>query len=108
MEFINALRQFRIGPFAVFDFSLAYAGIFLLAPKLTKIFAKIHLYISRADWLFLTLPIGLLFHITLRLHTPLTKLVLDPNGNYPIKALILFMLFMGLRKCRNPQNIKKS
>ncbi|MBI4037683.1 hypothetical protein HY382_01395 [Candidatus Curtissbacteria bacterium] len=82
--------------------------MFLLAPKLTKIFAKIHLYISRTDWLFLTLPIGLLFHLALRLHTPLTKMVLDPYGNYPIKALILFMLLLGLRNCRNPQNIKKS
>ncbi|KKR48191.1 MAG: hypothetical protein UT84_C0045G0002 [Candidatus Curtissbacteria bacterium GW2011_GWA1_40_16] len=107
MDLINILRQFRIGPFAVFDFLIAYLGIFLLSSTLTKYFAKIHLYFSRTDWLFLTLPIGLLFHLTLRLRTPLTKMVMDPHGFYAIKALILFMLFMGFRKCRNPQNIKK-
>ncbi|OGD84748.1 hypothetical protein A2165_03225 [Candidatus Curtissbacteria bacterium RBG_13_40_7] len=82
--------------------------MFLLSSTLTKYFAKIHLYFSRTDWLWLTLPIGLLFHLSLRLHTPLTKMVMDSHGFYAIKALILFMLFMGLRKCRDPLNIKKS
>jgi len=108
MDFVNTLRQIRVGPFTVFDFLLAYLGIFLLAPRLTKIFAKIRLYISRTDWLFLTLPIGLLFHLAFRLHTPLTKMVMDPRGFYLVKSVILLMLFMGLRKCRNPLNIEKS
>ncbi len=108
MDIISVLRQFRIGPFAVFDFLLAYLGIFLLAPTLTKYFAKIHFYFTRGDWLWLTLPIGLLVHFLFGLHTPLVKMVTDHSGFYTIKFLVLLMLFMGLRKCRNRLNIEKS
>lgn len=34
MKFIAFLRQFRIGPFAVFDVVLGYVGILLLSPHL--------------------------------------------------------------------------
>lgn len=50
MDFISVLRQFRIGPFTIFDTAAAYIGIFFLAPLLTKIFSKIHVNISRG-WL---------------------------------------------------------
>jgi len=106
MDLFEFLRQFRIGPFAVFDFAISYLGIYLLAPRLTKIFAKGKLYISRTDWLWLTLPIAILFHIVFAADTPLTKMVVDLNGFYAIKLLILIMLFMGLRASRNPKNNK--
>ena len=105
MDLFNILRQVRLGPFAVFDFAAAYLGIFVLSPILTKLFAKVGLYFSRIDWLWLTLPIGILFHLVLRLNTPLVNMVLDTGGNYAVKALLVFMIFMGLKNCRNPQNI---
>lgn len=108
MDLLSILREFKIGQFAIFDFVLAYLGIYLLAPVLTKYFAKIHLNINRTGWLWLTLPIGVLFHIAFSTQTPLTKMVLDPKGFYTIKLIILFMLYMGLRKSRNPSNIENS
>lgn len=103
MELIGVLRQFRIGPFAIFDTAIAYAGIFLVAPLLTKLFSRLHLYISRTAWLWLTLPISVIFHFVFRQNTPFMRMLLDPNGFYIEKVALLFMLYMGLRNIRNPQ-----
>ena len=105
MDFIGVLRQFRIGPFTIFDTALAYAGIYLVSPLLTKLFSRLHLYISRTAWLWLTLPIAAIFHLVLHINTPFVKMLLDPN-NYMAKIVLLFMLFMGLRNARNPKHIK--
>lgn len=108
MDLIGILREYKIGQIAVFDLVLAYVGIYSIAPFLTKTFTKIHLYINKTDWFWLTLPIGVLFHIVFAAQTPLTKMVLNPQGFYLIKLLILFMVFMGLRKSRKPSNIEIS
>lgn len=97
MELVNLLRQFRIGPFTIFDIATAYLGIFLIAPFLTKLFSKIHVHISRAAWLWLTLPISVIFHFFLNQNTPFMKMLLDPNNFYVEKAVLLFMLYMGLK-----------
>ena len=100
------LRQFRIGPFTIFDLATAYLGIYLLAPLLTKLFSKMHVYISRAQWLWLTLPIGVLFHIAFRINTPYMRMLLDPHGNYLAKIILLGMLYMGLRNSRTQKGSK--
>ena len=97
MDYIGWLRQFRIGPFPIFDLILAYVGIFLLSPVLTKLAAKLHLSISRLQWIWLTLPIGIAVHLLIGQQTPLTKMFIDINGYYLIKIIILFMTFMGLK-----------
>jgi len=97
MDIITLLRQYRIGPFTIFDSALAYLGVFLLSPLLTKLFQKIHLSITRIQWVWLTLPIAIIAHILIRQNTPLTQMFLDLHGNYLIKVIILFMLFMGLK-----------
>lgn len=102
MGFIEVLRQFRVGSFTVFDTLLAYIGIFLVAPLLSKLFAKINIYISRSNWLWLTLPIGVMFHLIFQQKTPFTRMFLDPNGFYIEKIVILFMFYMGLRHIRSP------
>lgn len=108
MDLIGVLRQLRIGPFTIFDTATAYIGIFLLAPLLTKLFSRLHLYISRTAWLWLTLPISVIFHFFLHQNTPFMKMFLDPNGFYIAKIILLFMLYMGLRKIRTPKQINNS
>ncbi|MDO8511724.1 MAG: hypothetical protein Q7S57_00485 [bacterium] len=105
MDFLDFLRQFRIGPFAIFDTALAYVGIFLVAPLLTKLFSRLHLNISRTAWLWLTLPIAVIFHLVFRQNTPFMKMFLDPNGFYMVKIILLFMLYMGLRNIRTKKQV---
>lgn len=100
MNFIDFLRQFRIGPFAIFDTALAYVGIFFVAPLLTKLFSRFHLNISRTAWLWLTLPIAVIFHLVFRQSTPFMKMFLDLNGFYIAKIILLSMLYMGLRNIK--------
>lgn len=100
MGIIEVLRQFRIGPFTIFDTALAYVAIFLLAPLLSKIFAKINFQISRSSWLWLTLPIGVIFHLIFQQNTPFTRMFLDLNGFYIEKIVLLIMLYMGLRNIK--------
>ena len=99
MDLIGTLRQFRVGPFAVFDIVVSYAGIFLIAPVLTKLFSKLHIDVPRSAWLWLTFPIAIPFHLLLHQDTAFTMMLLDPH-EYISKVAILLMLFMGLRGVR--------
>lgn len=103
MDLLNILRQYKIGPFAIFDTVTAYLGIFLIAPLLTKLFYKIHINISRAGWLWLTLPISVIFHLVFRQNTPLMKILSDPFKFefYLVVVVLLFMIYMGLRKIKS-------
>lgn len=92
MNIITTLRSFRIGPFAIFDFALSYLVVYLAAPYLQKM----GLRLSREQLLWFTLPVSVVVHIAFGLMTPLTKMVLDSSGGYWAKAVILFMIFMGL------------
>ncbi len=105
MGFIEVLRQFKIGPFTIFDTALAYGVIFLIAPLLSKLFTKVNLQISRSSWLWLTLPIGVIFHLIFHQNTPFTRMFIDLSGFYIEKIVLLFMLYMGLRNIRTPNQI---
>lgn len=100
MDFIELIRQFKVGPFAIFDIIVSYLGVFLLAPLLTKLALKAHLHVSKVQWLWLVLPISILAHLISGQRTPLTQMVIDPNHYYLEKLVILFMLFMGLKGTR--------
>lgn len=52
-ESIAALRQYRIGPFTIFDTATAYLGVLILSPILAWLFSKIHINIS-ISWPWLT------------------------------------------------------
>ncbi len=97
MDIIGTLRQYRIGPFTIFDTVLAYGAIFLLSPILTWLFSKINVSIPRAAWLWFVLPISVVAHVLVHQMTPFTTMVLDPGGSYIAKIVVLFMLFMGVR-----------
>jgi len=102
-ESIAVLRQYRIGPFTIFDTATAYLGIFLLSPLLSKIFSKIHINISRAGWLWLTLPISVIFHLVFRQNTPLIKILSDTSQYqfYLVVVIMVFMTYMGLKDINN-------
>lgn len=97
MDSISLLRQFKIGPFALFDIVISYVSVFLLAPLLTKLFHKVHLRISRAAWLWWTLPIAVLFHLAFRQNTPFMKLLFDPSSFYLPAILLIIMVLMGVK-----------
>lgn len=94
---IDYLRQFRIAGFAVFDTTLSFLGVYLLAPLLTKLFRHVGLEIPRKSWLYLVLPLGILAHYLSGNRTPLTREFFDPDGYYFLKGIILLLLILGLR-----------
>jgi len=94
---INYLRSFRIGGYAVFDFTVSYLGFYLLAPLLTAGFRKIGITVSRAQWLYLMLPISVVIHLIFSQNTPLVKQLLDLHGGYLLKIVVLLMLYKGIK-----------
>ncbi len=95
---IEYLRSFRIGEFAIFDFTLAYLGVYLLVPILNKIILPTKRQLSHFRWILLVLPLSIIFHLIFGNMTPLTKLALDPTAGYGLKAILLIMLYLGLKK----------
>lgn len=100
MDYIVFLRQFKLGSFAIFDLVLAYLGIYLLAPTLSKIMRLLKLDVPRSTWVWLTLPIGILFHLLFAQNTPLNVMILDPSGNYLAKIVITLMTFIGITQVK--------
>lgn len=94
---IDSLRQYRIGGFAIFDFVVAFIGIYLLSFLLSRIFKKINLDIPKISWLFFTLPIGILAHLIVGNMTPMTKDFIDLHGHYVLKLLIVILVLLGIR-----------
>jgi len=94
---IEYLRQFRIGQYAFFDFAVSFLAIYLLAPLLSKLFLKLGLDIPKHNWLYLTLPIGILAHILVGTITPMTRNLLDLHGHYILKIVIIALVILGLR-----------
>ena len=97
---IQTLRSFRIGPFAVFDFAISYIAVYFLAPLLSRLFSYVGISVTRAQWLWLTLPISILVHLLSGAKTPFTMMVLDPHlnslGSIFAKLVIVGMLYMGI------------
>ena len=96
MDTITFLRQFRISGFTIFDSALAFLGMFLLAPLLSKIFKKMGVEVPKRNWLLLTLPIGIVAHMLIGQTTPLTKQFLDIRGYYGLKIFILGLCVLGI------------
>ncbi len=92
---LEYLRSFRIFGYAIFDLSLSFLGMFLLAPILSKLFLRIGINIPKINWVYLTLPIGIVAHLLVGTMTPMTRQFLDLNGYYILKLVILGSLIMG-------------
>jgi len=97
MATIEFLRQFRLAGYAIFDIVVSIIGIYLLSGLLSKLFLKIRVSIPKKNWLFLTLPIGILAHLLVGRITPMTQNFFDIHSNYILKILILGLLFFGLK-----------
>ena len=97
MDYLQILRQFKIGPFAVFDTVIAYLGVFLIAPLLTKLFSKMNIIISRTGWMWLTLPISVLFHLVFRQNTPFMKTLLDQRYFFIPVIILIGMFYMAVK-----------
>jgi len=95
MTSIEYLRQFRLGGYALFDFTLAFLGAILVAPILSWLFKKIGILIPKKNWVILMLPISVLVHILVGKITPLTEYFLDPNGHYLVKLIVLICCVLG-------------
>ena len=95
---LEYLRSFRIGDFAIFDFATAYLGVYLLVPLLNKIIKPTGRHLTKLQWLYLVLPLSILFHLATNNLTPLTKLAISPDSGYVFKAILIILLYLGLKK----------
>ncbi len=96
MNIIDTLRQYRLGPFAIFDFATAYLGMLFVAPLIKKLFLWFNLRITTASILWLVLPLSIIVHILIGQKTALTNMFLDPTHYYTIKVLMVIMTVKGV------------
>lgn len=94
---IEFLRQFRLEGYAIFDLTLAFLGMYLISPVLSKIFLKFGVYIPKTNWVVLTLPIGIIAHLIIGTKTLMVQNFFDINNYYILKIIILISLILGLR-----------
>ena len=104
---IEFLRQFRLGGYAIFDFAIAFLGMYLLAPLLSKLFLKINIHIPRQNWLYLTLPLSIVAHLLSGHITPLTRDFINIQGHYIVKIIIIGLLFASLNNIKIKKYEKK-
>ena len=97
MNPIEDLRQYRLGGYAIFDFAVAFLGIYLLSPFLSKLFLKLNIDIPKRNWLFLALPIGIFTHLLVGKTTPMTEDFLNIHSHYILKILIVGLLIIGIK-----------
>ncbi|MCX6713726.1 MAG: hypothetical protein NTV48_01320 [Candidatus Vogelbacteria bacterium] len=89
------LRSFRIFNFAIFDIAISLLGMYLLSGILSKIFLKIGVEIPQRSWVLWALPIGIAVHLAVGQMTPMTKNLIDLNGHYVLKIIILAFFVAG-------------
>lgn len=93
---IEYLRQFRIGSFAIFDFTIAFLAMIALSPGLSWLCKKAGVHVPKRNWVILTLPISVLAHVLFGRITPLTKSFLDPSGHYLVKIIVIGCCIAGV------------
>lgn len=97
---ISNLRQYRIGPYAIFDIATSYIGIYLIAPLLSKFAEKFSLRIPRTTWLWFTLPISVIFHLVFGQNTEFMKRLFSPEGYHNEVILLTIMMYIGGKQIR--------
>ncbi len=96
MTTLEFLRSFHFFGYAIFDLILSFIGMYLISGRLSKLFLKINIIVPKMNWVYLTLPIGILVHILVGTYTPMVKDFLNLNSHYMLKLVILVFLFLGL------------
>lgn len=94
---IENLRSFRVADYAVFDFVASYVGFYFLATPLTWLFKKIGVVVTRAQWMYLMLPISVVIHLLVGEKTHLIHQLFDLNGGYIAKIVLLVMIYKGIK-----------
>ena len=97
MGFITFLRQYRIFNFAIFDLTLAFLGMYLIAPLLSRLMRMIGVNVPEINWVILALPIGVIVHLLLHTMTPMTKNFIDPSDHIILKIVIIVLFILGLQ-----------
>lgn len=95
---IEYLRSFKLFNYALFDLVLTFVGVLLLAPLLSKIFAKLGLKISTKSWLLLSVPLSIPIHMLFGTYTPMVNNFLNPDGEYLLKAIIILLTYLGVKE----------
>ncbi len=91
------LRSFKLVGYSIFDLTISFLGVYILAPWLSKLFFKVGVVVPKENWLFLTLPLGILVHLLVGTNTLMTKNFINLQGNYFLKLLILVLIILSLR-----------
>lgn len=99
MNTVEKLRSYRIGPFAIFDFTSSYLGAWYIAPYLDK-------WLTREQVMWLVIPFGIVVHelvgktiSTSSLwdeQSPLNKMILGPDTNLIAQMVVAVMLYKGI------------
>jgi len=97
---LEVIRSFRVFGYAFFDLAVSFLGFYLIGPLLSRLFLKIRVVVPRWNWLYLTLPLGIVVHLLFGQMTPMTRQFFDLDGYWILKVLILGLLLMGLRGVR--------
>jgi hypothetical protein len=97
---LEYLRQFRIGPFAIFDTVASYVGALILSPLLSWLASRVNVKIPKLSWLWFTVPLAVVFHFIFNQSTPLMQMLANPeNFQFYIAITMLFtMIYMGFRE----------
>lgn len=94
---LENLRHYRIFTYAIFDIGISFVGIGLLSPLLSRLFRIARIDIPKKNWLFLTLPLGIIFHLLFGAMTPMTKNFLDIQSEYVLKIVVFGCIILGVR-----------
>jgi len=99
---LEYLRQWRVGQFTVFDTVASYVGILILSPILSWLMSRLDLKVPLISWLWLTMPLSVIFHLIFNQSTPLMKVLTNPRtfDFYIAVIILLVMTYLGLRKVR--------
>jgi len=100
MNILAFLRQFHVFGYAIFDLVAAFSGIYFARNFLSRTFRKVHIEIPTKNWIYLTLPIGLLIHLCIGQMTPMTKDFISTTNHYPLKIVVVGLVVLGLRNIK--------
>jgi hypothetical protein len=87
---IASLRQYKIGGYAVFDFTATYIAAYLVGLWLNSQYN-----ISILKVLLLAVPFGILVHALFGIKTPLNQQVFAKNAFYVQKGVVIAMVLLS-------------
>lgn len=97
---IEFLRHYRMFGYAVFDLAVSFLGIYALSPLLSKLLFAFNVAVPKKNWVFLTLPLGIVVHLLSGTITPMTRNVFDAQGHFGLKICMIALCILGLRNVK--------